>query len=226
MDVKGFRYTDYVDWPYGRVDGSELHRNNEPVMLHLGFKKRKGMDIFLIGEDENVFPPQIGVDGYIALLMLADNRKIAKYARKNMVQSSLNDPVIPDFGNLNDLETPCKLAFDDYFKSETPSDGRYFEECKRILYFDKAMVIEALSKIKWGEKVEVKGPGSAIHFLERSGYIGIAQENPVEVSMSVELTGLKNPPGLRFDFDSVPVGTSGLSYRKSIFIPSRLPGSN
>ena len=38
-EVKGYRFTDYVDWPYGRVDGSEFHRENTPVLLNLGYKK-------------------------------------------------------------------------------------------------------------------------------------------------------------------------------------------
>jgi hypothetical protein len=223
VDVKGYRFTDYVDWPYGRVDGSELHRNNEPVMLHLGFKKRESMNIFVIAENESVTPPQIGVDGYIILLTLAEFRRNAKYAHIGKVQNSLNDPVIPDFGSLNDLETPCELAFDNYSIRKSSPGGDYFEEGRRILYFDKAMVIEALSKVKWGEKVEVKGPGRAVHFLERDGYLEINQNNPVEVTLSVELSGIKNPQGATLNFESQPIGSSGgLSFRKSIFIPSGL----
>lgn len=44
--VNGFRFTDYVDWPYGREDGSETKRNNEPVTLRLKFAMQEDTSTF------------------------------------------------------------------------------------------------------------------------------------------------------------------------------------
>jgi len=214
-EVQAFRYTDYVDWPYGREDGREIHRDNEPVKLQLGFKQRNDMNVFVIAESETDIPPQIGTEGFIALLELNEYKKKLKYTYKSMVYSFLNDPVFPDFGNLNDLETPCKLVFDDYLTPETSSDGDYSEERRRILYFDKAMVIEALSKLKWGQKVEVMGPGRAIHFLEREGFgynrnentVELNLDNPVDVTMTVELTRT-NHTCIKYNFYLKPFDSS------------------
>ena len=184
------------------------------------------MDIFVIAENLSDIPPQIDTDGFIMLLELNELRRKSTYAYKHTVYSFLNDPILPDFGNLNDLETPCELVFDNYLTPETSSDGDYSEERRRILYFDKAMVIEALAKLKWGKSVVVKGQGRAIHFLERAGYgynhnentVEINLDNPVEVTMKVEITGT-NHPCFKFDFDSKPTASSsGLSLSKSISI--------
>lgn len=232
-EVEGYRYTDYVDWPYGREDGSELHRNNERVSLHLGFKKREDMHIFTISEtdpkaeksDGGNTPPQIGIDGFIISLDLFVCRRNLKYAYKNMVYDFLNDPVVPNFGNLNDLETPCELVFDRYHTPETSSDGDYSEDRRKILYFDKAMTIEALSKIKYGQTVTVKGPGRAVHFLERAGYgynhnentVEINIDNKVEVAMGI--TCSHDGKNVTYDFKSKPVDqTDGFSLSRSIEI--------
>lgn len=46
--ITGSRYTDYVDWAYGRVDGTENHRDNEQVLLHLKLAVKDDKSLFEI----------------------------------------------------------------------------------------------------------------------------------------------------------------------------------
>ncbi len=121
------------------------------------------------------------------------------------------DPVIPDFGDLNDLTIPCELVFDKYYAPETSSDGDYSEERRKILFFDKRIALEALSKIEPDRTVSAKGPGRAIFFLERSGYGYNRYENTVEedidaeVEVTLEITYLKDERQVVFNFDSRPI---------------------
>ncbi|MCX6672137.1 MAG: hypothetical protein NTX92_09485 [Euryarchaeota archaeon] len=44
----GSRHTDFVDWPYGRMDGSETHGDHEQVLLHLKLEIKDGKSILEI----------------------------------------------------------------------------------------------------------------------------------------------------------------------------------
>jgi DNA-directed RNA polymerase subunit RPC12/RpoP len=65
--TKGSRYTDYVDWPQGRVDGSEIHRDNEQILLHLKLEIKDGNNILVISEstEKREYPicPKCGFGG-------------------------------------------------------------------------------------------------------------------------------------------------------------------
>lgn len=156
-------------------------------------------------------PPEINEFGREVLQIVAECRSNATYKYPGMVYGFLHDPVIPDFGDLNDPATPCQLVFDKYYTPETSSDGDYSEVRRRILFFDKKMVIAALSKLEPEKMVTVKGRGRAVHFLDRDGYgynhnentIEINIDNDVEVTMTVKY--FRNGKQVMFNFDSVPV---------------------
>lgn len=153
-------------------------------------------------------PPEISEYGRKVLQIVADCKNRAKYHYPGNVYSWLGDPIIPDFGDLNDKDTPCRLAVNDYYTPETSSDGDYSEVCREILLFDKKMLIEALSKVQPGKTVTVKGSGRAVHFLDRSGWgynrnentIESDINNDVEVVLNINLT--PEADGVTFEFSS------------------------
>ena len=163
---------------------------------------------------ENVLgiPPEINVFGREVIEMVAECRSKAKYNYPGNVYEMLQDPIIPDFGDLNDLKTPCKLVINDFYTPDTSIDDCN-ETRKDILYFDKKMVVTALSKLEPEKTVTVKGPGLAVHFYEKGGFEYTNErdkeksdiKNKVEVTMTV--TYFRNGKLVMFNFDSIPVGT-------------------
>ncbi len=155
-------------------------------------------------------PSEINVYGREVLEMVAECRSNAKYNYPGNVYERLQDPIIPDFGDLNDLETPCKLVINDYYTPDISIDDCN-ETHKDILYFDKKMVIAALSELEPEKTVTVKGPGLAVHFYEKGGFEYRTERDKeksdiksvVEVTMTV--TYFRNGKQVMFNFDSVPV---------------------
>jgi hypothetical protein len=155
-------------------------------------------------------PSEINVFGREVLEIVAECKRNAKYNFPGNVYERLCDPIIPDFGDLNDLETPCKLVINDFYTPDTSIDD-YNETCKDILYFDKKMVVSALSQLEPEKTVTVKGTGLAVHFYEKGGFEFRTErdkeksdiKNKVEVTMTV--TYFRNGKQVMFNFDSMPV---------------------
>ena len=162
--------------------------------------------------NENVLgiSPEINVFGREVLEMVVECRNKAQYNYPGNVYEWLQDPIIPDFGDLNDLETPCRLVINDYYTPDFSIDD-YNETCKDILYFDKKMVIAALSELEPEKTITVKGPGLAVHFYEKGGFEYRTErdkeksdiKNKVEVTMTI--TYFRNGKQIIFNFDSMPV---------------------
>lgn len=109
------------------------------------------------------------------------------------------DP-IPDFGDLDDLDTPCVLTINDHFNDKF--DLYSFSELK----FDKEMAREFLSKLVLGEELTVVGKGRAIQTYEKREGDNVVVEdsnteyidNEVEVTLKV----LLDSEGVRLSFKS------------------------
>jgi hypothetical protein len=163
---------------------------------------------------ENVcsIPSEINVFGREVLEIVAECKRNAKYNFRGNVYERLCDPIIPDFGDLNDLKNPSRLVINDYYTPDTSIDD-YNETRRDILYFDKKMVITALSILEPEKTVTVKGTGLAVHFYEKGGFEYRTErdkeksdiKNKVEVTMTV--TYFRNGKQIMFNFDSMPVGT-------------------
>ncbi len=123
----------------------------------------------LNNENKQNFLPNISEYGQRVLQIVEENRKKAEYKYPGNVYSFLGDPIIPDFGDLNNLDEPCVLVTDKYFTPDCGMDD-YSEDCYEALQFDKKMFIEALLKIEPGETVGLIGLGKAIRKYERAGF--------------------------------------------------------
>jgi hypothetical protein len=134
-------------------------------------QKKEGSNLVEPQRNPEVNPSEdISETGRLVLQIVADNKSKAKYQYPGNTYGWLGDPIIPDFGDLNDPDTPCKLVINDYYTPDTSSDGDFNETGKDILFFDKKMTVKALSEIKPGEWVTVKGLGRVIHFKEKGGW--------------------------------------------------------
>jgi len=107
-------------------------------------------------------PPEIGENGRRVLEMVAECRKNAKYRYPGDVYDWLGDPIIPDFGDINDIETPCKLVINDYYTPDAAIED-FSVNIKDILFFDKKMAIEALSRVEPMRPIAITGKGSFVH---------------------------------------------------------------
>lgn len=214
--TNGFWDIDYENWPYGRDDGQSIHADHDPVVINLKLETQEEKYLFeashkALQQKVETVSSEINQYGREILKMVAECRSKAVYKCPGNVYGFLNDPVIPDFGDLKDLDTPCELVFDKYYTPETSSDGDYSEERRKILYFDKKMVINALSNLEPNKTLTVKGSGRAVHFLERAGYGYNHNENTVEINIDNEvevtmgITYFKNGELVIFNFDSLPI---------------------
>lgn len=156
--------------------------------------------------------PEISESGKKVLEVIASSRAHATYKYSGNVYGWLGDPVIPDFGDLGDLSTPCSLVINDYYTPDTSADGDYNETGKDIIYFDKRMAQEALTRVRPGEKIIVKGKGRLVHFKEKGGWsynhnVDSDKEDidtEAEVSMNIMISG----NFVRFAFDAKATDTA------------------
>ena len=86
-----------------------------------------------------------------------------------------SDGKIPEFGDLNDLDSPSQLIVNDYFNYEEDlkNDSSRSHEGKDVLYFDKKIFLKALTKVRPGKLISIKGYGRATHLSKYESVRGL-----------------------------------------------------
>lgn len=189
----GIQNTDMGNWQLCGDETTFILRDKESVALKLNLTIKNGKYIFTADRYDDkrevmAIDETISENGRKVLKMVTDHNSNTKYKYQGQVYEWLGDPALLDFGNLNDLETPCKLVINEYQTPETSTDGDYGEDCREILYFDKKLAIEALSKVKEGITV-VTGTGRAVDYKYRYGwsYNENVDENKRDTDKKVEV---------------------------------------
>jgi hypothetical protein len=181
------------------------------------------------GEGEDAPQFEISAYGRKVLEIVEEERRKTKYKYPGNVYNWLGDPVFPDFGDFNDTNIPCKLVINEYYTPDTSSDGDFNETGRDILYFDKKMAIEALSKVKPGKTITVKGHGRAIHFKEKSGWSYNRNvddykediDNEVEFLLKIYLTHTTDM--VMFEFNSRSLNPANpFAITRAVNVPDRI----
>lgn len=182
------------------------------------------------GEGDSNPGPEILAYGRKVLEIVEEERRKTKYKYPGNVYEWLGDPAIPDFGDLDDPNTPCKLAINEYYTPDTSTDGDFNETGKDILYFDKKMAIEALSKVEPGKTITVKGRGRAVHFKEKGGWSYNRNkddqkedvDNEVEVLLKIYLTHAADM--VMFEFSSRSLNPADpFAISRDVNVPDFIP---
>jgi hypothetical protein len=187
--VPGIHKIDVEDW--NSVGGVSKH-TSEKVPLKLKLAIKDGKSIFTVNkcddERKDMVGETISENGLKVLKIVTDHNSNTRHKYPGEIYESLGDPALLDFGDLNDLGSPCKLAINEYEIPETSTDGDYGEDCREILYFDKKLAIEALSKVKEGITIVI-GTGSTVDYKYRFGwsYNQNVDENKRDINKKVEV---------------------------------------